>query len=140
MRKLTRLIATENGQYEPAIYEGKNTSGRWPIGDKVLIKTDKASDKLGTTGKLYIPEDTKKTMSLGATTGTICAIGGDAFMWNTSYTKPFSGKRPQPGDRVVFTRYSGEGLLGDDGQVYRMMSEGAIGGLIDIENEGSEKS
>jgi chaperonin GroES len=61
---------------------------------------------------------------------SIYALGDDAFLWNSTRTKPFAGRRPQPGDRVLFQQYAGVLQTGLDGVLYRLMPESVIGGLL----------
>jgi chaperonin GroES len=122
-----KLIKTENGQYEAAPWSGSNTSGIAPLGENILIRTDTASTS---KGGILFTNDSQEKQNAVAITGTIYALGDDAFLWNSTRTKPFAGRRPQPGDRVLFQQYAGVLQTGLDGVLYRLMPESVIGGLL----------
>lgn len=138
MTKFTpRLVTTEHGRYESQPFDGINRSGiKNPLGDRIVVLPDEAAKTIGSKGLLIATNDTRDTHSLGAVTGTIIAIGDDAWRWDSTRTKAFAGERPKPGDRVIFNRYSGQVLLGLDGKNYRIMSESTIGGILD-DKEGT---
>jgi chaperonin GroES len=68
-------------------------------------------------------------MQLAAITGVIVECGEEAFKWNADRTRPYEGYKPQPGDRVIFEKYAGKPILGDDAKHYRIMDDKAIGGI-----------
>lgn len=129
-----KLVKTEAGQYEPAPFDGKNTSGIKPLSDNVLVRTDKAATTIGVLAKIHITDSNQEKQTAAATTGTIYALGDDAFRWNSTKTKPFSGERPDAGSRILFEQYAGVMHQGLDGAMYRLMSESCIGGIM-IEND-----
>lgn len=128
-----RLLKTDLAQYEAALYPGRNTSGIKPFGDNVLVLPDKAAGSLTKSGLLLATEETQERHSNAATSGTVFALGDDAFTWNAMRTKKFDGTRPVAGDRVLFQRYAGALYVGKDGQTYRLMSESCIAGLMNEE-------
>jgi co-chaperonin GroES (HSP10) len=121
------LSKTRIGQYVENAWTGENLSGVMPIGDQVLILPDKAAEK--TIGGIYIAQSTKETQDLAAETGVIVAIGDGAWTWNMDRTRKFEGTKPVIGHRVCFTRYAGMEVIGDDGEMYRIMNDACIGGI-----------
>lgn len=119
-----KLVMTALGEYAPAEWKGENTSGISPIGDRVLVLPDGPAEKL-----LALPEETKERMAMAAETGVIVAIGDSAWAWNADRTRPFSGAKPVPGQRVWFERYAGSMQHGKDGSLYRLMSDNCIGAV-----------
>jgi chaperonin GroES len=110
-----RIIKTAYAQYEPVEWSGSNRSGWTPSGDRILVLTDRAPEKLGS-----IHDE-------AAITGVLVACGSDAFTWNSDRSRAWAGEKPKPGDRVMFQKYAGELLYGDDGELYRVMDDRAIG-------------
>lgn len=119
---------TALGEYVPAQWTGGNTSGRDPIGDRVLILPDDAADI--TAGGIHLTADLVGRHSMAAEAGVLVAAGEGAFTWNSDRQTPFAGRKPQPGDRVCIERYSGQLITGDDGKVYRLCESVCIGAVI----------
>jgi chaperonin GroES len=124
---IPKIIKTQHAEYKPGVFNGKNESGWRPIGDKVLVLTDQMVDK--TSGGVFISEDLRDRMSMAAETGIVIDLGDDAFLWNTDRSRPFTGQKPKPGDFVYIERYSGQVIMGNDGQVYRVMTDACIAGI-----------
>lgn len=122
-----KLIKQVHAEFTPARYNGVNAAGWSPIGDYVLVKPDTVENK--TSGGVEIPEAVVERMELAAMTGVIVSLGDDAFRWNADRTRPFAGERPAEGTRVIFEKYAGKPILGDDGENYRIMDDKAIGGI-----------
>ena len=122
-----KLLKQLHVEYQAAIHLGPNKSGWSPIGDYVLIKPDSVAMK--TSGGVEIPDDIAERMELAAITGVIVECGDEAFKWNADRTRPFDGYKPQAGDRVIFEKYAGKPILGEDGVNYRIVDDKAIGGL-----------
>lgn len=139
MTNKQRLVTTENGQFEPIIYEG-NKAGFGAFGDLVLVAPDLAAKTVGKMSKILLTDTAQKNQSQAATSGTIIALGDDAFVWNATGTRPFAGIRPKPGTRVLFQRYAGQVYRGADGVDYRLLSEREIGGWIIEDQDEKEQS
>lgn len=114
-------------EYLPAPYFGANASGWSPVGDYVLIRPDEIAKK--TTGGVELPDDLAERMQLAAITGTLVETGDEAFKWNADRTRPFEGYRPKAGDRVIFEKYAGKPIMGEDGISYRILEDKSIGGV-----------
>lgn len=122
-----KLLRTIQAEYVQGKYTGKNTSNWKPVGDRVLVRPDKAASI--NTGGVHIPDDLVSRMNMASTTGVIIELGDDAFKWNSDRTRRFEGNIPTPGQRVVFVKYAGVEIIGADGDVYRMMDDKEIGGI-----------
>lgn len=122
-----RLIVTQFGQFNLAKWDGTNHSGLQPVSDRVLVMCDQAADM--TMGGVYIPDDSKEKMGYAATTGVLVACGPQAFAYDSRRLVYWEGDRPNPGDRVVFQKYSGIEYDGRDGLMYRLMEDRCIGAV-----------
>jgi len=124
-----KLVMTPLGQYTPVEWNGVNESGIQPVGDRVLILPDGASDQ--TQGGAYIPDDVVARMTEAAETGVLVAVGPDAWLWNSDRSRKYEGAKPQVGQRVIFERYSGSFQHAADGRRYRLMDDKCVGGLFE---------
>lgn len=122
-----RLLNAQQVDYEATEWSGEDTSGIQPIGDNVLVLPDTASRKAGKLGLIEVPEDVVERQSLASETGTIVALGPNAFLWSADRARPFEGDKPRPGDRVLFERYAGRIMIGKDGKTYRCLTDKTIG-------------
>lgn len=122
-----KLLKTVHAEYVPATYNGVNTSGWQPVGDLVLVLPDTIATK--TSGGVELPQDIAERMQLAAITGTVVALGDEAFRWNADRTRPFEGVKPTEGSRVIFEKYAGKPILGEDGRQYRFLDDKSIGGM-----------
>lgn len=122
-----KMQLTPLGQYVPAEWHGKNTSGILPIDDRVLVLPDKAPTK--TDGGVLLTETTQDHDGLAAETGVLVAIGESAWTWNSDRSRPFSGTKPEIGQRVWFERYAGAIQFGRDGVAYRLMDDKCVGAV-----------
>lgn len=121
-----KVLSIRRAEYIPAPWFGKNTSGCIPVGDRVLILPDIAASQSGST---ILPDDVVERAQLSSSSGVIVELGDDAFAWNSDRTRPFSGYRPKPGDRVHYERYAGKIILGEDGQEYRIVDDKSVGAV-----------
>lgn len=122
-----KRFRTPVGEYEPAQWKGKNTSGIAPIGDRVLVLPDKAPEK-SAGGIDFLPTQQDRD-GLAAETGVLVAVGEAAWKWNSDRTRPYDGTKPQVGQRVWFERYAGSVQYGVDGVAYRLMDDKCIGAV-----------
>lgn len=105
-------------EYVEAPYMGQNKSGWSPIGDYVLVRPDAVARK--SSGGIELPDDIADRMELAAITGVLVENGPQAF----DYLKD----KPVPGTRVIFEKYAGKPIIGEDGNSYRIMDCTAVGG------------
>lgn len=122
-----KILRTVHAEYLPAIFLGTNKSGWEPALDRILVRPDKVLAK--STGGVELPDDLIERLQLAAVTGVVVAVGDDAFKWNADGTRPFEGYKPKPGDRVIFEKYAGKPILGEDGGDYRILDYKSIGGV-----------
>lgn len=131
-----RLITNKIGNYIPAEWDGVNRSGIRMLGDEILVLPDVVPEK--TKGGILIAQTTQETHGLAAQSGLIVAIGPDAWRWDRARTTPFTGERPQVGDRVIFDRYGGKEQFGLDGRAYLVMSDMVVAGVFEnVEEEAN---
>ena len=133
----SRIYETPLGKFEEAIYPGRNTSRLTPLGEFVLVLFDKAPEK--TAGGIFLTDSTKESNSEASEAGVIIELGDDAFQWNYDRSRPFTGRKPQPGDRIYFERYAGAVHHGKDGVKYRLMQDRCVAAVCD-EAEAEEES
>jgi len=74
-----------------------------PTGHHILVEVDRAKEK--TTGGLYIPESAKERRKQEGTTGTLVAVGPQAWL-------AFADGKPwaSVGDRVLCVKHAGVAL------------------------------
>jgi chaperonin GroES len=108
-----------------------NASGIKPIGDKILVKPDPVETT--TAGGIVIPDNDRKRQN-AMWMGTFVEAGPNAWeAWGTEYRRNRGAPWAQPGDRVIFARYGGILVDGEDGHQYRILND------IDITTVVSEK-
>jgi co-chaperonin GroES (HSP10) len=79
-------------------------------------------------GGVIVPDVVTDQNALAAESGTLIAIGTGAFVW-TATGRPWSGPKPQVGDRIRMQRYSGQIQAGRDQHAYRLMTDTCIGAV-----------
>ena len=113
-----------------------NKSGVNPCGDRVVVLPDTLEEV--TSGGIIIPPSEKEKYQLAQVSGTLVAVGPDAWVHTTSitkrlidgqlkvveekttgYSKPFA----KVGDRVCFAKYVGLQFEGEDGSNYRLLND-----------------
>ena len=96
--------------------------GITPLEYKVLVRPVEETGTIELKGgfKLYKPDEVKERDQHASMEGTVAAISPFAF----SYEEwPKGAEKPVAGARVVFARYSGITIKGDDGVDYRLMND-----------------
>lgn len=116
----------------------QNKAGIWPAGDRVLVIPDPIEDEVTGAG-FVIPEQYRKKYEQAQATGTLVAVGPDAFSHITErtyvihdggreelvekktrgYSEPFA----KVGDRVAFAKYSGMRVKGEDKNLYIILND-----------------
>lgn len=105
-----------------------NESGISPMADKVVVAPKEIEEK--TAGGLILPDDTKERDHFAQTEGVLIAASAGAFGFN--YPEwPEDARKPQVGDRVVFSRYQATEIKGLDGKPYWLMTDKSIAGVMD---------
>ncbi len=117
----------------------QNRAGIWPAGDRVLVKADPIDEEGEDERKIFIPEQVKLKYQQAQATGTLVAVGPDAFSHITErtyvihdggreelvekktrgYSEPFA----RVGDRVAFAKFSGMRVKGEDKQEYIILND-----------------
>lgn len=92
--------------------------GITPIEYKVLVRPVKVEEK--TKGGILLPEQVKDQDQHASMEGTLEAMSPLAFTYEEW---PATARKPAAGDKVVFARYSGINIKGNDGVEYRLMND-----------------
>lgn len=121
------LKSSAMAEYVEAQWSGVNESGYEPLDEIVLILPDGAATM--TSGGIHITPEQVERQSLAAETGVIVAVADGAFQWNAGRSRPWTGYRPKPGDRVYMKRYAGQVMMGDDQRIYRAVSDFEVGAV-----------
>lgn len=97
----------------------KHVSGITPLEYKVLVKPieETGTIEFKSGHKLWKPDETKERDEHASMEGEVIAISPLAFSYEQGAPKPSIG------DRVVFARYSGTNIKGNDGISYRLMND-----------------
>jgi len=110
----------------------ENLSGIKPLLDRVLVRPDEIEEK--TESGIVIPDKVKEHHQMAQATGTLVAMGQDAFV--TSRVEVLNADNsireirierwtgtPKVGDRVMFAKYGGLTTQGIDGVEYRLLND-----------------
>ena len=100
-----------------------------PMEFQVVVRPDAAEEK--TAGGIILTKATVEADELAADEGTLIAVSPLAF---TYADWPENARKPQVGDRVVFSRYAGflrRPKVGKDGEALRIMPDKAILAVIE---------
>lgn len=111
-----------------------NPSGIYPLLDRVLIRPDEIEET--TDSGIVIPDPVKEQHQMAQATGTLIAVGPDAFVHSrvVVYNPDGSVREirveaydedglPKPGDRVMYAKYQGLSTFGKDGLEYKQMND-----------------
>ena len=98
-----------------------NNSGIKPVDLKLLVLPDKVEAK--TAGGIFLPDAEIERKQWAAQKATIIDVGKSCFAeWI---------EKPQPGDRVVLAQYPGSKFQGEDGEMYWIINDDDIIGLLE---------
>ncbi|GBQ35511.1 co-chaperone GroES [Gluconacetobacter azotocaptans] len=132
-----RILKLDRQEYVVSDWDGVNRAGYVPLDDKILVLADIHADI--TSGAVQLPAEYVERQTLAAEHGTVIAVGPAAFRWNDDGTRQWEGRIPRPGDRVYFERYAGQLLKGEDGRMYRLMSQRCIAAIgVGAESDNDE--
>lgn len=92
-----------------------------PVEYKVLIKLDELEKT--TTGGIIIPDERRERDQMAQTEATLESVGGNAF-------EDWKGEIPQPGDRVLVSKYAGERPDKDENNPYRLCMDKDICAIL----------
>lgn len=103
-----------------------NTTGIQPTEFKVLIAPKKVEEKIGS---IIMPDQVIDGEKYATIEGTIVAMSHLAFTYATA--EEWDGKKPAPGDRVIFAKYAGVRHKAKDGQEYLLVNDKDIVATIE---------
>lgn len=124
----SKLMNSQQFEFVKAKWDGTNKSGCRPIESFVLILVDEVLET--SKGGIIFTNELMEKRQMAAETGTLVAMGAGAFYWNADRSRPYVGDdKPVVGDHVIFARYAGRIVVGNDGRQYRLMIDKEIGGV-----------
>ena len=112
----------------------QNKSGIYPAANRVLVKPDPIENQV-TSENLVVPDWVKTKYEQGQATGTLSAIGPDAFTHvverrftasgqpDGHSTKGYSAPFAEIGERIAFAKYTGLRVKGEDGERYLILND-----------------
>lgn len=100
-------------------------SGIHPIEYNVVVKPEKVAEQ--TSGGLYVPDAARERDQYGEHKGVLVALSPMAFSFEEW---PEDEPKPQKGQRVIFVKYAGTLVQGDDGEDYRVMKDKDVLGVL----------
>jgi co-chaperonin GroES (HSP10) len=102
-----------------------NTSGIAPFDKRVLVLHDKVEEKVGS---ILLPPSEVDKKKYAQTTATVVAVGAMAFAEPRYDAQQWGveAQFPEPGDRVLVGRYSGDVHKGADGTDYVLLNDSDI--------------
>lgn len=92
--------------------------GLQPVEYKVVVRPRKAQEK--TAGGIVLPDEVLDRDQHAAIEGELVALSPLAFTYEEW---PKEARKPQAGDTVIFARFSGNTIKGNDGIEYRIMND-----------------
>ncbi len=101
------------------------SSGITPIEYNVVVKPEKVAEQ--TSGGLYVPDAARERDQYGEHKGVLVEISPMAFEFDDW---PDDAPKPQIGQRVIFVKYAGTLVQGDDGEDYRVMKDKDVLGVL----------
>lgn len=106
-----------------------NPSGITPVEFKVLIHPEEVEDtdptlKRAKAAGLVMPEREKEREQMAQMYGRLIAVGGNAF-------EDWREKIPKVGDRLMFAKYAGAPVEGQDGVKYRIAYDKDIAAVME---------
>ena len=101
------------------------SSGITPIEYNVVVKPEKVAER--TTGGILIPDAARERDQYGEHKGVLVALSPMAFSFEEW---PEDEPKPSVGNRVIFIKYAGTLVQGDDGEDYRVMKDKDVLGVL----------
>ena len=99
-----------------------NASGIEPTEYKILVRPIEEDGAITFKSgfRLLKPDETAEQDRHAAMEGSLVALSPFAFSYVEDWKQ---ARKPQVGDRVIFARYSGINVKGNDGRDYRLMND-----------------
>jgi chaperonin GroES len=104
-----------------------NASGIYPTEYKALVRPIKVEDK--TKGGIILPDETKERDQFAQMQGVLIAVSPLAFTYADS-AEWGDAEKPKPGDKVLFAKYAGAAVKGNDGESYRIINDKDISAVL----------
>ena len=104
-----------------------NNSGVFPTEYNVLIEPKKIDDM--SKGGIIIPDTSRDRDQFAQTEGVLVAISPLAFTY-ASEPEWGTADKPKPGDRVLFAKYSGTTVKGENGKDYRLVKDKDVAAIL----------
>lgn len=80
-----------------------------------------------TPGGIILPDKTAESDQVAQVRGRLVAISPLAFNFDVW---PEGARRPEPGDEVVYAKYAGLLVEGNDGRTYRLCKDRDVGCIV----------
>lgn len=118
----------------PNIFEGYsasatvtiNASGIRPTEFKVLIAPKAVEDKIGS---ILLPDQKKEADKYATMEGHLIDLSHLAFTYATD--DEWAGKKPKPGDRILYAKYAGVRHKGKDGTEYVLANDKDVVAILE---------
>jgi co-chaperonin GroES (HSP10) len=110
----------------------ENTSGIRPTEFMVLVKVKEVEEK--TAGGIIKLQETLEREQHAEMEGIMVDMSPMAFTyeeWNQLPGKMRNTYLPKRGDRILFSKYAGSPRQGKDGELYRLVSDKDIKGILE---------
>ena len=105
-----------------------NNSGMVPLDLRVLVRPDPVEER--TAGGIILTAETLDKKKWETCKATLVACGSNAWS-EAKATRGFDA--PQPGARVMISKYAGILTKGDDGEEYRLINDEDVVAVL-VEN------
>ena len=106
-------------------------NGIKPSGYKILVEPDEVTEEVTESG-IVIPLSEREKYQNAQTTGRVKAVG--PYAWTD---KP-EGDWASIGDRILYDRYTGMSISGEDGTEYRLINDTQVLAIISEEIKTGE--
>lgn len=96
-----------------------------PMEYNVVVRAEVIEEK--TSGGIILTAQKKETDELAAMKGRLVAVSPLAFNYDAW---PEGSQKPKPGDVVLYAKYGGVLITGEDGHEYRVLKDRDIAGVF----------
>lgn len=90
-----------------------------PVEYNVVIAPEVIEEK--TAGGIFLPDAKKEMDELAQVKGRLVSCSPLAFTYEANW--PEGSRKPQAGDVVIYAKYGGTLIKGDDGREYRLLKD-----------------
>lgn len=101
--------------------------GLKPVEYNILVAAETVSDKIGS---ILLPDRAKDTEAHAKIQGLLVAMSPLAFNFD-EWPADAQHERPKPGDIVVFGKYAGILIKGNDGREYRLIKDKDVAAVVE---------